>query len=305
MKKPCLILTVGPSGSGKTTWAKMFIDDNPNFINLNRDVIRAEYMANGNERKYKYTKQKEKLVTELQLNMARAAVASGKGVLVSDTNLNVGTRETWREFAMEMGLQVEVKEFDELPHILVARNLLRTDSRPLDVVYRMARSMREYMGKPIYDKSEQKVGMIGWRAVKPHAVVFDIDGTLAHHDGKRSPYAFSEAIDDRPDDYLIDVLRMHKKDGFQIIILTGRESDPSGVSEVTIDWLKKHDVDFDFIWCRKHGDHRSDAIVKEELFFDHIADDFSVHCVYDDRDQVVHMWRSIGVTCFQVAYGVF
>ena len=30
-----------------------------------------------------------------------------------------------------------------------------------------------------------------------------------------------------------------------------------------------------------------------------------VHCVFDDRDKVVKMWRDNGLTCFQVAPGNF
>lgn len=290
MKTPHLLLCVGASGSGKTTFAKQFVQEHTNFTNLNRDDIRDNYFR----QPYKYTKPKEKLVTSLQLAMAGAAVDAGNGVVISDTNLNPKTRATWVQFAESRGLEVVVKTFYEPAHVLVNRNLKRADSRNLDVVYRMAKQMREFMGMPVYEESIHK----------PNAIIVDLDGTLADN-SHRDPFNYPAAIDDKINQYLDEVIDSHQKLGYHVIILTGRESDESGISQVSVDWLDKNAVVYDHIWCRAHKDTRSDAIVKEELFFEHIADKFNVRCVYDDRDQVVHMWRSIGVTCYQVNYGTF
>jgi hypothetical protein len=56
---------------------------------------------------------------------------------------------------------------------------------------------------------------------------------------------------------------------------------------------------------RVAGDHRKDSIVKQEIFENHIDGMFDVQFVLDDRDQVVTMWRSLGLQCFQVAEGNF
>ncbi len=56
---------------------------------------------------------------------------------------------------------------------------------------------------------------------------------------------------------------------------------------------------------RKHGDSRKDDVVKEEIFWDRIADRYNVKLAVDDRAQVVEMWRRIGVECWQVAHGDF
>lgn len=37
----------------------------------------------------------------------------------------------------------------------------------------------------------------------------------------------------------------------------------------------------------------------------HIRDRYDVRVVLDDRDSVVKMWRSLGLTCLQVALGEF
>jgi hypothetical protein len=56
---------------------------------------------------------------------------------------------------------------------------------------------------------------------------------------------------------------------------------------------------------REAGDHRPDWIVKKEIYNNLISKEFDVKLVFDDRQQVVDMWRSIGLTCFQVAEGNF
>lgn len=41
------------------------------------------------------------------------------------------------------------------------------------------------------------------------------------------------------------------------------------------------------------------------MFEEHIRNKFCVEYVLDDRNQVVDMWRNMGLTCLQVAEGGF
>ncbi len=56
---------------------------------------------------------------------------------------------------------------------------------------------------------------------------------------------------------------------------------------------------------RSEGDHRPDYKVKEELLGRILKDGFEPIMAFDDRDQVVKMWREAGVPCAQVADGNF
>jgi hypothetical protein len=56
---------------------------------------------------------------------------------------------------------------------------------------------------------------------------------------------------------------------------------------------------------RAVGDHRKDAVVKREIFDREVRDRYRVVGVFDDRMQVVAMWRELGLTVFQVAEGDF
>lgn len=56
---------------------------------------------------------------------------------------------------------------------------------------------------------------------------------------------------------------------------------------------------------RPEGDIRKDSIVKREIFENYIRDYYNIQFVLDDRNQVVEMWRSLGLKCLQVAEGDF
>jgi len=46
-------------------------------------------------------------------------------------------------------------------------------------------------------------------------------------------------------------------------------------------------------------------VVKAEIFDREIRGNWNVEGVFDDRKSVVQFWRSLGLTCFQVADGDF
>ena len=56
---------------------------------------------------------------------------------------------------------------------------------------------------------------------------------------------------------------------------------------------------------RKNGDYRPDWEAKLELFNEHVRDRYNILAAFDDRNQVVKLWRQLGITTFQVADGNF
>ena len=56
---------------------------------------------------------------------------------------------------------------------------------------------------------------------------------------------------------------------------------------------------------RNTADTRKDSIIKKEIYDAHIKDKYYIELVLDDRDQVVRLWRSLGLPTFQVNYGDF
>lgn len=146
--------------------------------------------------------------------------------------------------------------------------------------------------------------------------IFDLDGTLALIEHRRHfvegpkkdwPAFHAACVDDKPNHPVIQV--MHRlRDGADIYIFSGRSDE---VREQTIDWLVKHtaltynDVQ-SRLWMRKAGDYTPDDDLKRQWYANLPTNDaMRLMAVFDDRDRVVAMWRSYGITCFQVAPGDF
>ena len=164
-------------------------------------------------------------------------------------------------------------------------------------------------------------------------VIFDLDGTLANIDVRRDKslkpngklnweiFAAPDSIMnwDTPNVPVIKMAQLFKKDGFKIVIFSGRND--RGVF-ATRDWLKIHNVPFDLLvmrpdkfqskaWPIAHGNPATpdmrwmpDEILKKAML-DTFVDIDDVFLVVDDRDKVVKMWRDLGLNTFQVAPGDF
>ena len=147
-------------------------------------------------------------------------------------------------------------------------------------------------------------------------VIFDLDGTLALINKRRDlatkdngKFDWDKFFDpknidlDLPNTPVITMAKMLKSQGFDIVIFSGR-SDIT--KHATMNWLDTHDVPFDFIQMRDNANHfLKDSKLKKiwlDRFFPNKDDIFAV---FDDRQQVVDMWRDNGLTVFQVADGDF
>ena len=152
-------------------------------------------------------------------------------------------------------------------------------------------------------------------------VIFDLDGTLALIDKRR---ALSQKMNgkmdwdiffdptnidlDQPNTPVIKMAQMLKSQGFMIVIFSGRSK---ATKDATTQWLDRHDVPFDVIKMRPadrsiggHFHFMKDSDLKQHWLDDlQIKDD--IFAVFDDRNQVVDMWRSNGLQVFQVAEGDF
>ena len=156
--------------------------------------------------------------------------------------------------------------------------------------------------------------------------IVDVDGTVAdishrlhfidasqakHVDQAKNPTKdwegfFAAAVDDKPIFEVIAVVRALYNQGHTIAISTGRPSN-SNHSAGTVKWLQKYRVNNHGVFMREAGDHREDYVVKEELL-DQIIARFPGQALggaFEDREQVVAMYRKRGLRVFQVAEGKF
>jgi histidinol phosphatase-like enzyme len=170
---------------------------------------------------------------------------------------------------------------------------------PEDVIRKMHQRLQSSgpvdVSYPTVEPYEPKPGA-------PKAILVDIDGTIAHNASGRGFYDWLAVGTDEPILEVIEIVNWAKMAGFTVIVMSGRD----GISrEVTADWLERHDVPVDELYMRGINDQRKDSIVKRELFDAYVRDNYDVQFVLDDRNQVVDMWRAMGLRCLQVAPGNF
>lgn len=285
MKK--VILYKGLPASGKSTAAKKLIDANPGqYKRVNKDDLRA--MLDNS----KHSNGNEKFVLKVRDYLILAALDEGKHVLVDDTNIHPKHELRIRELVKGRA-EVEVIDFMHVDvETCIARDLQRPNSVGPTVIRRM---WQEYLG-------HKQMELLQDPAL-PVAIICDLDGTLALLNG-RSPYDASNSDKDLLNEPVAAIVRQFQQAGTHIVFLSGREDK---FREPTMRFLNEHlGPEFPHeLLMRKTGDMRKDAIIKEEILRAEILPRYKVNFVLDDRNQVVDMWRSIGLTCLQVNYGDF
>ena len=305
-------MLVGIPGSGKSTYAKQVVAKDPsNWVRVNNDDLRA--MMNGSVWSADY----EKMITDARNYLIRDALKRGKNVIIDNLNLNRRHFDDVCKIAKSVNADIQVFEkafyieFDEA----VARNAARTGAArvPDDV---MKKWWKESGGKqfkfykPRVEIFQERRGNLQstvdaplWDDDLPTAIVCDLDGTLAliHN---RSPYDASNCdIKDLPNKPVIETVMAHHKAGRYIVFCSGREDKYRPETER---FIQMHCIGMPYeLHMRKTDDFRKDAVIKEEIYQEHIEGKFNVLCVLDDRNQVVEFWRSKGLPCFQVAPGDF
>lgn len=281
----------GYSGSGKSTIAREYVG---NHI-VSRDNIRA--MLTGREDKFVGDREFEKTVTKVQLETVRSLVRNGHNVIIDDTNLNGSYLRKWRDQAACWGVGFHVHD-------------VRT---PLDECIRRDAARPNGVGRKVIEKQAKRFPMDKWPRVvplqpaKPYrpgvlpAITVDIDGTLAHMNG-RSPYDPTRYHEDTVDEGISRLMQAIYTEGCYIILLSGRSEEHR---EATEKWLVDNGVWWDNLFMRAKGDTRHDGIVKSELVDKHISGVYDVIAHFDDRDRVVDMMRTKGMKVLQVGYGDF
>src|SRR5918994_7660473 len=120
-------------------------------------------------------------------------------------------------------------------------------------------------------------------------VIFDLDGTFAFL-GDRSPYDASRAEHDEVNQavhFVYEAIRSGKPET-AVLLVSGREDRWRAETER---WLERHGIIAEGLFMRRAGDRRKDTGVKREIYEGHIAGHYTVRVVFDDRDQVVRLWR--------------
>lgn len=150
-------------------------------------------------------------------------------------------------------------------------------------------------------------------------IVVDLDGTLCN-DGHRAekhvaipqPDAMfcdwhdyhNGLSDDEPNDDVLFVMRSVIDSGADVLLVTCR---PESYRSQTLDWLVRHDVDYNLLIMRPNGNKTSSELLKIqhlEVYFGSKEEVLrNVIFVLEDRDKVVAGLREYGLRVWQVRPG--
>jgi predicted kinase len=295
---PTLTMTKGLPASGKTTWAKeQVIASKGQTKRINKDDLRLMIDVGI------WSKKNEDFILFFRNAIAAEALARGFNVIVDDTNLDPKHEITLRDIASDFDAQFTVKDFTDVP----LKVCLKRDSERVNSVgEKVIRSMYNSFLKGKVDVAQYTP--IPYNDDLPACIIVDIDGTLAHMNG-RSPYDYSKVSTDTLDETVASIVRRYYQRDIMsdlpdtyVVIVSGREAVCKPETE---QWLADNGIRYDELYMRAAEDKRDDRIVKQEIYEANIKPRFNVRFVLDDRDRVVKMWREQGLKVLQCAEGDF
>ena len=287
-----LLILCGLPASGKSTYAQEWIDEAPNDrVRINYDTMRLYMFGPG----WRWNREDESQMQQNARTAVEIALKNGKSVVIDNTNLSLNVRQKWIDLAKSYKVTPNIHEIHDSIEECIERDYTR-DAR---------------VGRAVIERMALFNGFSDWWADNPlKIVIFDVDGTLANTDHRKH---FMEC---KPKNWVgffkgcvLDPVHepiKHLAEDFAsleyiIVVVSGRPIDLCG--KETEDWLNKHEIPYDALFMRQGGDHRPDTVVKQEIL--DLLPKERIAYVVDDRDSVVKMWRSNGLTCLQVAEGAF
>ena len=315
MEKKKLILTRGIQGSGKSTWARQWVEEDPeNRVRINNDDIR-------NMLGPYWIPERETLVSEIKKQTVLNAMRLNYDIVVDNMNLNPKEVKYWENI---------VKNYNELINITVSgdsvkyeyeiefkdffiplEECIRRDAmRPNPIGEKVIRdTWRRYKHFIQTSEVERYVNnLIKEDESKPYCLVVDMDSTLCFNTTKRPWYGEGAAegmINDIPNMGVLRLVEQWVKPGpaaynHNLIIATGRDTSQE---EVTKQWLAKYNIYPQEFYFRKQGDYRKGVEIKKEQI-EKILEKYNVVAIIDDCEPIVQMYRDMGLTVLQPNKGL-
>lgn len=298
-----LVIMRGLPGSGKTYKAKAMRASSGGRL-VGRDHFREILGVVGLG-----TPEQEAEVTALQTRMIAQGLRNGEQVYVDDQNLRssyvsrlIGLAQKYNAFFL-----IEDLTFVDLETCL-ARNEGRERRVSAELIVKNYEKFIKGKQYPLHvPKGKLDSPYLPPDPYTPppggiKAVLVDIDGTVADHEGVRGHHEYDKVGLDLSNYNVIKIVRAALQAGYTPVFMTGR---PEKSRYDTRQWLNRHVTTAGNLFMRQDGDRRADYVVKNELFDEYVRNTYNVVVAFDDRDQVVDMYREMGLTVLQVAEGNF
>jgi len=301
-----VLILKGIPASGKTTYAKQLVANDPNWKRVNKDDLRA--MIDGG----RWSKRNEHKILLIRNEILSQYLHDGYSVIIDDTNLHPKHENdirclisAWQQEGWCHNVEIVVKWFPITLEDAIARDKIRPNKVGATVIRRMMKQYEEAGGPtPEPLPKEELPPKPVFNPNVPHCIICDLDGTLSlfEEKGHRGPYDASNCDEDEINPVIEDIVKLYNNDEVHVILLSGRSAK---YKEPTLRFLNKYKVPFTALHMRPEGDNRKDCVMKRELYDTYVKDKYNVLFVLDDRNQMVELWRSLGLTCLQVAPGNF
>lgn len=298
----------GLPGSGKTTEARKLQQAGGGSL-VGRDHIR-DLLFGARGQKLEYSQ--ENRVTAVQDELIREGLRNFGYAYVDDLNLRPKYVRRLIEIADAEGHSWTISDMTDVPvEKCIVRDLERKESGGhsvgasviLDLYQRFIKGKGYPLPVPPAPARALNLRPYTPRKFNRPAIIVDLDGTLAIKHESRDIYDGSLAGLDYVDPVVFQSISLYYEAGYSLIFMSGRDDT---WYDVTYAWLLGHIGTSDFqLFMRPAGDTRDDAVVKYELFNEHVRDTYRVEVAFDDRDRVVKMWRELGIKTYQVNYGNF
>ncbi len=328
-----LIMLRGLPASGKSTRAKEIIEKNGNFVRLNRDSLRAMLHFN------RFSGRNEGITKKVQRAMAKELLLNDVNVIIDDTNLSEGHRQSWENLCKETNAKFTIENLSK--KIDLKELFDRDDERKNHVeVHNIKAQTDASVGRHVIISLAMQNDLIGSKNFGDGTkkwIVCDIDGTIANlehrlhfvkdinyntdechsqtcdiavNHGHRKDWKsfFDEMSKDTVIENVRDMIIKYKEEGYPIIFVSGR---PDSHRKQTKEWLENvafKDIkfvegeDYATILMRRSIDHRLDTEVKENILKHYLKPE-NVHLVIDDRKRVIEMWKRNNLTVVDVGTG--
>lgn len=300
MNKKKLILCRGIQGSGKTTWARQWVEEDPeNRVRINNDDIRNMLG------KYWVTS-RENLVSSIKKNMAEEAINRGYDIVVDNMNLNPKEVLFWKDMVKMANMdpdgykyEIEFKDFFISLEECIRRDAMRSNPIGEKVIRETWKRYKHFIQT---SEVERYVDNLRKYTGKPKCIVIDMDSTMCFNTTKRPWFGDGAAegmINDVPNTGMCDIVRQLQEQ-YLVVVATGRDTTQA---EVTKEWLAKQGINVDEFYFRTNKDYRKGVVVKKEQI-EAILEKYDIVAIFDDCEPIVDMYREMGLTVLQPNKGL-